>query len=241
MRERIALVVFLVLVLAGGIVLTSYFSTGRGWSVAATAVDDSVGQLDDYVAVVYSGVAEEAPIEPADIPDEEADEDIAADREMGLGLKLLTLATEVGSADEGRVFVSDVRELYETRGASVLSLDLSGNGSRYAAPQVFHVGNKAIGVFSVSERLPRKQVDEIVSMLKEDGATCIICIAPRPSLISTYEGIDVALIMQADHEYSVENSPEDLTVIAKSPNVGNVGVILLTSNNIPSTKSVQSL
>lgn len=57
-RERAALVIFFVLILMGAFILMSYFSTGRGWSVAATAVDDSVGQLEDYTVIVYSGVAE---------------------------------------------------------------------------------------------------------------------------------------------------------------------------------------
>ena len=45
-RERIALAVFAVLVLAGFVMLTSYISNaGRGLNVAATGVDDGAGDL----------------------------------------------------------------------------------------------------------------------------------------------------------------------------------------------------
>ena len=190
-RERAALVIFFVLILMGAFILMSYFSTGRGWSVAATAVDDSVGQLE--------------------------------------GL------------DAGRVFVSDVRELYETRGADVLSLDLSHGGSRYATPQIFDVDGKKIGVFSLDRRLPADELDIITDGLREKGAASILCITPRPALISSYDGIDVVIFTTGTHAYSVINDPEDQTMVTNSPERGDVGVILLSSNNVPSAKSVDSL
>lgn len=245
-RERIALVVFFVLVALGAFVLMSYFSTGRGWSVAATAMDDSVGQLDRYTAIVYNGVAQpEAaasgatgkPLAASD-PEEDSTE---TDRETGLGLRLLTLAAEVDSAEEGRIYVSDVREIYETRGANVLTLDLAEGASRYAQPIVFDASGKKVGIFSVKERLPRTDFHSIVDDLREQGAESVICITPRPVLVSDYDGVDVVLVTQGDHEYSVQNEPEDDTVIVKSPNEGSVGVILLSSNNVPSAKTIESL
>lgn len=245
-RERIALVVFFVLVAVGAFVLLSYFSTGRGWSVAATAVDDSVGQLDRYTAILYNGVAEpeddHASSNEGMVASSAYEQDDAeSDKETGLGLRLLTLAAEVDSADEGRVYVSDVREIYETRGANVLTIDVSGNGARYAVPTVFEVKGKKIGIFSVKERLPRLEFHGIVEALRDEGAESVICITPRPVLVSDYDGVDVVLVTQGEHEYSIQNDPDDETVIAHSPTVGSVGVILLSSNNIPSAKSVESL
>lgn len=243
-RERVALVVFFALVIAGALILLSYFSTGRGWSVAATVVDDSMGQMDSYTAIVYSGVAEPAPEESDDAAPSSpacADDAEDPDKVTGLGLRLLTLAAEVDGADEGRVYVSDVRDIYEKRGARVLTLDLADNASRYADPIVFDVQGKKIGVFSVKERLPLAEFRQIVDELREDGAESVICITPRPSLICDYAGIDVALVTQGAHEYAIQNDPDDETVIATSPEVGSVGIILLSSNNIPSTKTVESL
>lgn len=245
-RERIALAVFFVLIVAGACILLSYFSTGRGWSVAATAVDDSMGQLEDYTAIVYSGVAQAdsalSTEEAADVPSSaHAREGEEPDKATGLGLRLLTLAAEVDSVDEGQVFVSDVRELYESRGAHVLTLDLSDGAARYAEPIVFRVGNKKVGVFSVRERLPEREFVQIVTDLREEGAESVLCITPRPSLVSSYDGVDVVLVTQGSHEYAIQNVPEDETVVTTSPLEGEVGVILLSSNNVPSAKSVGSL
>lgn len=248
-REKIALVAFFALVIAGGCILLSYFSTGRGWSVAATAVDDSVGQLDRYTAIVYSGVAEPDPASEANAPGSTGEVPISAtavdptesDKETGLGFRLLMLAAEVDGAEKGRVFVSDVRELYEQRGANVLTLDLSDDGQRYAEPIVLDSGDKKVGVFSVKDRLPVQEFEGIVEDLRADGADSVLCITPRPSLISSYEGVDVVLVTHGAHEYAIQNEPDDGTVVATSPLAGDVGVILLSSNNIPSVKSVESL
>ncbi len=241
-RERIALVIFFVLVLAGAAILLSYFSTGRGWSVAATAVDDSVGQLGDYTVIVYSGVAEpESTDQEKSLSKDEKGRITEADRQMGLGVELLNLTQEVEGIDAGRVFVSDVRDLYETRGAHVLTLDLSKKGVRYEQPHVFNVNGKRIGVFSLTARIPESELEQKIDALKEVGAESILCIASRPALVSSYDGIDVVILTDGSHAYSVLNEPEDDTVMVNSPEQGSVGVVLLSSNNVPSVKSIDSL
>ncbi len=57
-RNKVALVVFVLILIAAGAILVSYFSTGRSWSVVATTVDDHVGQMGDYSVVVFEGTLE---------------------------------------------------------------------------------------------------------------------------------------------------------------------------------------
>ena len=54
-REKVALLVFALLVILGGSVLLRYFETGRSWNVAASVVDDAFGQMQGYTAIVYDG------------------------------------------------------------------------------------------------------------------------------------------------------------------------------------------
>ena len=54
-REKVALLVFALLVVLGGSVLLRYFETGRSWNVAASVVDDAFGQMKGYTAIVYDG------------------------------------------------------------------------------------------------------------------------------------------------------------------------------------------
>ncbi|MCH4184103.1 MAG: hypothetical protein LKF61_01305 [Eggerthellaceae bacterium] len=57
LREKIALVVFLVLVvltLLGGVV---YLNVGHNWNVTASSIDDAAGSLEGYTAILYDGVS----------------------------------------------------------------------------------------------------------------------------------------------------------------------------------------
>ncbi|MCI8469526.1 MAG: hypothetical protein HFJ75_08605 [Eggerthellaceae bacterium] len=68
-REKIALVVFVLLVVLAGAALIGYFNTGRTWNVAASFVDDTVGRMDGYTVLVYAGT-----VDPEDEAQDTADE-----------------------------------------------------------------------------------------------------------------------------------------------------------------------
>lgn len=57
-RNRRALALFATLMLFGGIAIFAYFATGRGWSIAATMVDDRVGNMKSYTAIVFNGIGD---------------------------------------------------------------------------------------------------------------------------------------------------------------------------------------
>ena len=54
-REKQALGVFVVLIVLGFCGLCWYLVAGHSWNVAASAIDEKVGQMDGYTAIVYSG------------------------------------------------------------------------------------------------------------------------------------------------------------------------------------------
>ena len=117
-REKIALLIFIVLLAVVAVASISYFFTSRNFNVAASYVDDQVGSMDDYTVVVYNGT-----VEPAE---ESAPEAEGAAPWMGNGLdssaregseaqveegnKILDL----GSAQDelgGKIYLSDVNDL----------------------------------------------------------------------------------------------------------------------------------
>ena len=54
-REKMALLVFALLILFGLAGVSWYLIVGHSWNVAASNIDDSVGQMDGYTCIVYSG------------------------------------------------------------------------------------------------------------------------------------------------------------------------------------------
>ncbi len=61
-REKIALVVFVLLVLFGIGLLIAYLNIGHNWNVTASQIDDATGELEGYTVILYAGTVEE-PIE----------------------------------------------------------------------------------------------------------------------------------------------------------------------------------
>lgn len=54
-REKLALLVFALLILLGLAGVAWYLVVGHSWNVAASNIDDSVGQMEGYTAIVYAG------------------------------------------------------------------------------------------------------------------------------------------------------------------------------------------
>lgn len=266
-REKAALAMFLALLVAGGLILVGYFSTGRSWSVAATMLDDSYGHLDDYSVVVFGGVAEpkKSGMEGSDADSEtlaSSNAMMQLDRSHTMQDAYLPSSEKVPVRDvsevimsmyqwldkkkevkDDQVYVSDVRDLYALKGASAITLNLS-DPSYYREPVLLRAGNKLFGVFSAPTYTSRVRLEKIVSELKGKGANAIICIAPRSAMVATYEGIDVLILTDG------EDALEDVghtdkgvhsALIVPSPEVGDAGVVLFSSNNVPAFKLIEEI
>lgn len=275
-RERVALAIFLVMVVLGGLLLAAYFLTGRSWSVAATMVDDTVGSLDRYTVVAFSGVIPEGRLEAADeasassasssasgsSDSSSAASASASEHEVGPEFTMMDAfgespdqPGEIGIGDSVKsvferedrrasshgddVYVSDVRDLYSMKGADGVTLSLS-DLSKYADPVVLSAGTKKVGVFSAASYVSRAKLKSIVETLKDDGVDTIVCIVPRTPFLSTYDGIDVVVLASAPDGPPDERDTGD-TLVVQSPEAGDVGVVILSSNNVPTYKVVKEL
>ena len=338
-REKIALVVFGLLVVFAGAVLIGYFATGRSWNVAASFVDDTVGNMDGYLAIVYPGVVPED--EPADAKtadgeaggsaegadtaggeadadsaddvgdgvavrdaaagvdgsgsgsadgtgdtadardssaaassdasaaaggtssgetssdgamaggssgsasssDDAAPDDGSADVSAGglsIGLDILSLLSRSNAGVDKAVFVSDVRDLYERKGADVLTLD-PANLDRYLDPQVLTIGDRRVGVFAVQVYASHVRLDEVRSFFEEQGVDVVVCLTPRADYLSSMTGIDDVIVTSDFESISTEGEFRGGTFVIASPAEGQVGVVLVTSSNVSSARVVDGL
>lgn len=65
-REKIALIVFLVLAIAAGCVLFGYIFAGHSWNIAASNLDDTFGNMDGYTVIAYEGTLDEGKDDASD-------------------------------------------------------------------------------------------------------------------------------------------------------------------------------
>ena len=57
LRNRIALVIFFLLMAFGGVCIVIYIMVGHGWNYAATEIDDTSGNMQEYLVVVFDGTS----------------------------------------------------------------------------------------------------------------------------------------------------------------------------------------
>lgn len=236
-REKVALLVFAALVVFAGAVLTSYISTGRTWTQAATLVDDTLGNMNGYTGIVFNGVIP-AEKEAEAAPDADPEVSSGSVAEM-IRLHALPLAGRSASGAFEGIFLSDVRSIYEEKGARVITLDVRDLAG-HAEPVVYRVGDKRIGVFSAPSYLRSSEVDAIVAALEDEGANEIVCIAPREAMLGSSSGIDILLLTEDPEGTNVRIVGNEATVVT-SPTEGEVGVILLSPNDVPLVREISSL
>jgi hypothetical protein len=262
-REKIALIVFIALIFAAGAIISIYLSTGRTWTRAATALDDSVGFMDGYTAVVFAGTApndaddadkpdflqldisSESPTSQLDASSSAGDISAAQASQIAdavidtMGLRILALYPGDLMSEFDGVFVSDVRDLYERKDAYAITLDLD-NTSAYSDGQVLRAGSRSLGIISIDNAVSARIMQQKIEDLKERGADCIICIAPRPASITYYQGINAVIFTDPDADITQNNATKG-TAIIQNPPRGEVGVIIFTKNNTTSTKTISVL
>lgn len=294
-REKIALIVFALLVVVAGIVLISYFSTGRSWTIAATFVDDRVGEMDGYSVILFNGVLDPS-VEDEDASGIDSRTDDAYDKtdaitrgfdgdvensevlpemkdgliqddsvlygsdaddgqgggiqtssglldpEHSIGLRILSMYPRALSGIYDGVFVSDVSDLYSRKGANVVSLNLT-DLSHYENPIVFSNDSKKIGVFSAQKYKNGIEMSAIDRTMEEKGADVVACITPRLAFISDYDAVDIVILTTPIEEQSslYRSRAEGKAFVVQSPEKGDVGLVILSSNDIPSSRVIEVL
>lgn len=236
-REKVALLVFALLVVLGGSVLLRYFETGRPLNMAATVVDDAFGQMKGYTAIVYDGT-----FDSLDALRPSAEVGGAAEEEpASLGAMVLSELSRLPlSMRERPVYASDVRTLYEEKGAGVITLD-AADLRRYERPTVLMAGDRKIGVVAIDYYASKKQLEKVRRELTDAGAQSLVCLVPRLSCLATIEGFQAVIVTDDDQADPGAGEGSEGAHIVYAPERGSVGVVLLTALNVTTSKVYASL
>ena len=224
-REKVALLVFALLVVLGGSVLLRYFETGRSFNMAATAVDDAFGQMSGYTAIVFDGTYDVLDaLRPTKLPSVDGG---AEERPETLG--------EMVAAELARL-----RSFYEEKGAGVLTLNVD-DLARYEKPRILMAGDRKIGVVAVDYYASARQLKKLHDELASAGAESFVCLVPRLSCLADTDDFNVVIVTDDDQAEPGRGEGEGSAHIVYAPERGQVGVVLLTSLNVPSSKVYASL
>ena len=265
-REKIALFVFLALIVLSLCGLGWYLVAGHSWNVAASNLDDTFGSMDGYTAIVYPGTA----VEPVagkgagdavgDAADgKESAEGAAAGKEADAGSpdapgssggKDATGTAGTASApgtDAGESLLGskkktlsaqEAKEGYEEKGATVFSLD-TVDLDAYREGVILKKGGHRFGVFGIAEPTSTIVLEKQIAYFKRHKVDFIVLVTPDKEYAEDVSGIDIVVSTQ-DEDLCVMGETIDGTFYVDAPAVGSVGAILISPSNVVSAKVLQA-
>lgn len=219
LREKIALAVFLLLIVLSLIGLGWYILAGHSWNVAASTIDDTVGEMEGYTAIVYPGT-----VDPSEEPSA-----------VKTGADRLSLSPE--DEDEAVDIVS-LQQDYADKGAEVLFLDVF-NPLKYQEGVIVKRGGKRIGVVSAAEPATQLDVSRCLQAFERAEVDFTVVITPDKWKVSRLVGIDI-VICTDDEGLVAMGKTEDGTFYVDAPTVGDAGVVLVSPSNVVSAKEVSA-
>lgn len=255
-REKIALVVFVGLIAASLCGLFGYLTIGHSWNVAASNIDDATGRMDGYTVIVYEGtVAPEPAAQKADkergSAGEAAGKDIvsdlpsaaAGDSRQNSGSDSGALSDSTAGADgslddEAPVDIDEIEQSYLDKNATVFVID-SENIELYREGTILKKGGHRFGIFSVSPKTTAKTVNAQVEYFQSHNVDFIVALTPDKKIVEDASGIDIVVSTQ-DEGLFVMGETIDGTFYVNAPQIGSVGVILISPSNVVSAKVAQS-
>ena len=191
----------------------------------------SMGSL--IICAAPSPVADAAAGESSESEDVGSSE--ASGAAISIGLDVLALYADMVPASSLGVFVSDIRQIYADKGAGTLTLDLY-RVLEDGFPEIYEVGGKRIGVYGADVYTSKAWLGHYMKYFEENDADIVIGVTPRTGYLATYDGTDVVLVTTSDEGISTQGFFSGSTFVVRSPEKGDVGLVILTSNGTASSK-----
>ena len=230
-REILAVALLALLLVAGGSAMGYYLFIGHNWNVAASNIDDTIGQMDGYTVLLYAGTR---------TPEGEEEDSNAASSDAGLSddepaVKLADLLDEQ-AADLERVV-----ESYREKGANVFVLDVS-DLHRYSEPFVVAKNGMRIGLLSAGKAERRSDIRADALYLSKKEVSLTVAVTNDERLDEAAEaGLigDVSIIVCDDQLGRFPNGRYcGSTFCAHTPYVGEVGVLIVSPSGVLSVKTI---
>ena len=222
-------------------------ASSRGGSSVNSASPTSAsaqgtGSVDQGVSTASEPAAAEGSASEGVVGESAAGEGVSATVSPGgtLDSQTSSAAPLAGHKKEKEpVALSDVDELYQAKGANVISLH-TADPSAYEEGTILKRGGKRYGIFSVTREYSRILIDEKVKYFTDQKVDYVIALCPEESYLKNAENIDI-VITTADSTISSMGESRNGAFYVSTPKIGSVGAILISPSNVVSAKTISEL
>lgn len=229
-REKIALVVFALLIVLSLVGLGWYMVAGHSWNVAATTIDDTVGEMDGYTAIVYEGT-----IDPETQEDDEVSEATDA-RETSTPSIALGSSSLVFDDEPAPVDIDALEADYLSKGAHVLTIDCA-DASLYREGTILKCGARRIGVMSAGDGVTQLEVASCMRAFADASVDFTVVITPDRWKVQRISGIDIVICTEAEEDAADAQATNNAFYV-DAAQTGTASVILISPSNVVSSKVV---
>lgn len=207
-----------------------------------SASAQGTGSVDQGVSTASEPAAAEGSASEGVVGESTAGEGVSATVSSGgtLDSQTSSAAPLAGHKKEKEpVALSDVDELYQAKGANVISLH-TADPSAYEEGTILKRGGKRYGIFSVTREYSRILIDEKVKYFTDQKVDYVIALCPEESYLKNAENIDI-VITTADSTISSMGGSRNGAFYVSTPKIGSVGAILISPSNVVSAKTISEL
>lgn len=207
-----------------------------------SASAQGTGSVDQGVSIASEPAAAEGSTSEGVVGESTAGEGVSATVSPGgtLDSQASSAAPLAGHKKEKEpVALSDVDELYQAKGANVISLH-TADPSAYEEGTILKRGGKRYGIFSVTREYSRILIDEKVKYFTDQKVDYVIALCPEESYLKNAENIDI-VITTADSTISSMGESRNGAFYVSAPKIGSVGAILISPSNVVSAKTISEL
>lgn len=256
-REKIALFVFIGLILAGLASLLVYiFVIGHSLNTTVSKIDDATGNLDGYTAILYKGTAEEkhesvvdrSNSNPSDFNKRDITQILSkrtnnqsnnSDDEV-TAAEVAESNTSDSSSNKSKLTMLSLSRSYLSKNACVIELDTE-NSQKYLQPTVIRANGKTYGVFNIDAICATKNYFE-KRIAQYEALKCdfIICITTDLKHMESYKGADIVISAQ-DEGLSSNGASAEGTFFEDAAFKGQIGTLLISPSRTITAKDVISL
>ena len=226
-REIVALVM---LALLGLIVLAAmvwYIFIGHNWNIAASNIDESIGQMDGYTVILYEGQT---------LPSTErnrisSNQPLLDDENRGL-----QKPDEEPEQNEP-VSMHEAASYYRQMGATVFMLKPQAPYA-YDPPIVLNKNGFFIGIYYADGSTPRLEAQLRAADLATRGVDLsVLLVNDARMLNNTLSSVDI-IICTSDEGLSSNGEYRDSTFCVDSPIIGQVQTIIISPSNVLTSKTI---
>ena len=228
-REIIALVLLALLGLVVLAAMAWYIFVGHNWNIAASHIDESVGQMDGYTVILYEGLT---------LPKSEL-ERISDGQPMLDDSNRGGIQRPSGEYEEQEqpVSMNEAASYYRAKGATVFMLK-SGEPATYDVPIVLNKNGFWMGVYYADGATSRLEAQFRTANLKTRGVDFVVMMVDDARLIENYVSSADIVICTSDEELSSRGEYFGSCFCVDSPLIGQVQTIIISPSRVLTSKTI---